>query len=265
MNYGKNSEQNQANNGRQGNTTIKVDNPFLPASVQQAMIAGGIPSITVGVSGMGNMVPGDVTLKNYEKAISQNYIQNYRQLMRGVFALDGAYSLFGNDWTLEAYAQHSGVRERQYAPYNTYNQNYANAIDPVLVTATGPNSLGAGNAAQATAVRNALTAAGAHVPAVGEIACRSALTATSWGTTTNSFGYQVIQPGGLMAGCVPLNLFGTGNASQAALNYVAPGRTNRRDHGPGALPDKPGGVCRLDLRRTALGFARRQHRDGDRI
>ena len=227
LNYGKNSEQNQANNGRQGNTTIKVDNPFLPASVQQAMIAGGIPSITVGVSGMGNMVPGDVTLKSYEKAISQNYIQNYRQMMRGVFTLDGAYRLFGNDWTWEAYAQHSGVRERQFAPYNTYNQNYANAIDPVLVTATGPNSLGGGNAAQATAVRNALTGAGAHVPAVGEIACRSALTATSWGTTTNSFGYQVLQPGGLMAGCVPLNLFGTGNASQAALNYVAPGRTNR--------------------------------------
>lgn len=226
LNYGKNSEQNQANNGRQGNTTIRVDNPFLPASVQQAMIAGGMPSITVGVSGMGNMVPGDVTLKNYEKAISQNYIQNYRQLMRGVFTLEGGYRLFGRNWTWEAYAQHSGVRERQFAPYNTYNQNYANAIDAVLVTATGPNSLGGGNPAQATAVRNALTAAGAHVPAVGEIACRSALTATSWGTTTNAFGYQVIQPGGLMAGCVPLNLFGTGNASQAALNYVAPGRTN---------------------------------------
>ena len=29
-----------------------------------------------------------------------------------------------------------------------------------------------------------------------------------------------------MAGCVPLNLFGEGNTSQAALNYIAPGRVN---------------------------------------
>ncbi len=226
LNYGKNSEQNQANNGRQGNTTIKVDNPYLPSSVQQAMIAGGIPSITVGVSGMGNMVPGDVTLKNYEKAISQNFIQNNRELKRGVFTLEGGMKLFGKNWTWESYAQHSSVRETQRAPYNTYNVNYANAIDPVLVTATGPNSLGGGNAAAAATVRNALTTAGAHVPVVGEIACRSALTATSWGTNINSFGYNVIQPGGLMAGCEPLNLFGSGNASQAGLNYVAPGRQN---------------------------------------
>jgi outer membrane receptor protein involved in Fe transport len=191
------------------------------------MIAAGIPSITVGVSAMGNMLPGQVTMKNYEKAVAQNFIYNNRQLMRGVFTLDGAVNLFGEDWTWEAYAQHSGVRERQFAPYNTYDRNYSNAIDAVLVQASGPNSLGGGNAATATAVHNALTAAGAHVPAVGEIACRSALTQTSWGTTTNQFGYSVIQPGGLMAGCEPLNLFGSQNASQAALNYVGAGRTNR--------------------------------------
>jgi iron complex outermembrane receptor protein len=36
----------------------------------------------------------------------------------------------------------------------------------------------------------------------------------------------VIQPGGLSPGCVPINLFGDGTVSQAALNYIAPGRQN---------------------------------------
>jgi iron complex outermembrane receptor protein len=36
----------------------------------------------------------------------------------------------------------------------------------------------------------------------------------------------VVQPGGSVFGCVPLNVFGDGNTSQAALNYIAPGRTN---------------------------------------
>jgi len=228
LNYGKNNEENQANNGRAGNNTIFVDNPYLPANIRDAMIAGGIPSISVGVANLGNVTPGNVTLKNYQQAVSQNFIYNNRELRRGVFTLDGALSLFGGeDWTWEAYIQHSSVRETQQAPYNTYNVNYSNAIDPVLVQATGPNSLGAGSATQAAAVRTALTAAGAHVPQVGEIACRSALTATDWGVSQNAFGFTVIKPGGLMAGCEPLNILGTSNATMAGLNYIAPGRVNR--------------------------------------
>jgi iron complex outermembrane recepter protein len=228
LNYGWNAENNQANNGRQSAQTIPIDNPFIPAPVLAQMIAGGVPNITLGTAAIENLTNHrDVSMFNLSKAIGQNYVQNYRQLMRGVFTLTGAYRIFGQDWSWEAYAQNSSVRERQFALYNTYNQNFSNAIDAVTVQASGPNSLGSGNAVTATAVRNALTAAGAHVPQVGEIACRSALTATSWGTTTNAAGFAVIKPGGLMAGCVPLNLFGDGNVSQAALDYIAPGRLDK--------------------------------------
>jgi iron complex outermembrane recepter protein len=226
LNFGKNSEKNHANAGRKGNTTIKSDNPFIPASVQAQLVAGGISSFTLGTSTTNNIDPHNVNFATYEKAIGLNMVQNDRQLMRGVFTLDGGYHLFGEDWSWTAYGQNSTVRERQKTPYNTYNQNYANAIDAVTVTAAGANSLGGGNAVLAAQVRSALTAAGATVPSVGSIACRSALTATSWGTFTNAAGYQQIQPGGLMAGCEPLNLFGDGNTSQAALNYIAPGRLN---------------------------------------
>ena len=227
LNYGWNSEQNQANNGRHQSFPIAIDNAFLPASVQAQMIAGGIPSLTLGTGGVENLTPSNITLKNYGLGIGQNYIQNYRQLMRGVFTLNGVFHLFGEDWSWEGYAQNTSVRERQYAPFNTLTGAYANAVDAVTVTATGRNSLGGGNAALAAQVRAALTASGVPVPAVGSIACRSALTATSWGITQNSAGFNILQPGGLAPGCVPLDLFGNGNTSQAALNYIAPGRLNR--------------------------------------
>ena len=118
-------------------------------------------------------------MRNLVQAIGQNYVQNYRQLMRGVFTLNGGYKLFGEDWSWNAYAQNSAVRERQWARLNTMTTNYGNAIDAVVVQPTGPDSLGGGNPATATAVRNVLTAAGVPIPAVGSIACRSTLTQTS--------------------------------------------------------------------------------------
>src|SRR6185503_2281714 len=65
---------------------------------------------------------------------------------------------------------------------------------------------------------------GVPIPQVGSIARRSTLTQTLYGTFTASSGFQAVQPGGLAPGCSPLNLFGEGVTSQAALNYVAPGR-----------------------------------------
>ncbi|HEY1859066.1 MAG TPA: TonB-dependent receptor plug domain-containing protein, partial [Gemmataceae bacterium] len=219
LNYGWNAEQNQANNGRRSTQTIQVDNAFLPAQIQQQMISQGIPNISLGTSAIENLTNiKDVSMFNLSKAIGQNYIQNYRQLARGVFTLTGDYHIFGQDWSWNAYAQQSGVRERQWARYNTFNQNFSNAVDSVVVQANGPNSVTPAAAA-------ALQAQHVAVPAVGSIACRSALTATSWGITQNGSGQNVIQPGGLMPGCVPLDLFGDGTVSQAALNYIAPGRT----------------------------------------
>jgi len=227
LNYGWNAEENQANDGRQANYTIKADNAFIPASLQAQMAAQGIPSFTLGSAAIENLTnTKDVSMFNLSKAIGQNYVANYRQLMRGVFTLTGNYKLFGEDWSWNGYAQNSSVRERQWARYNTMNVAINNATDAVVVQATGANSVGGGNAALATQVKGILTAAGVPVPQVGSIACRSTLTATAYGTTTNAAGFQVLQPGGLAPGCVPLNLFGDGTVSQAALNYVAPGRYN---------------------------------------
>jgi iron complex outermembrane receptor protein len=230
LNYGWNVENNIANNGRQANYTIQRDNAFIPQSIRDQMTAGGISSFTLGSGAIENLTNHrEVSMFNLSKSIGQNYIQNYRQLMRGVFTLTGSYSIFGEDWSWEGYAQNSTVRERQKAPYNTMNININNAVDSVVVTATGANSLGGGNAANAAVVRSILTNAGVPIPAVGSIACRSTLTSTQYGVTTSpTSGFQVLQPGGYQIGCQPLNLFGDNTVSQAALNYVAPGRLDPR-------------------------------------
>jgi outer membrane receptor protein involved in Fe transport len=258
LNYGWNAENNQANNGRQQQLNIKSDNAFIPSVVQQQLAAGGIPSFSLGTAAIENWTNHrDVSFANIYKTIAQNYVQNYRQMMRGVFTLTGGYHLFGSDWSWNAYAQNSSVRERQWARYNTINTNFANAVDAVVVTATGPNSIGGGGAllSSSTAgwdprlnggaggvrlMNGTVVGAGTTidsivrsnyafqkqaVPSVGSVACRSALTAVAYGTTTSaSTGFQVVQPGGTNFGCVPLNVFGDGNTTQAALNYIAPGR-----------------------------------------
>lgn len=227
LNYGEN-DASSTSSGRAGNVTIRNDNAFIPASVRTIMTNNGIANFTLGTSAAGNIDPYHPSLSGAHDAIGLSLVRVQRQLTRGVFTLEGAYKLFDQDWSWKAYGQNSVVRQVERLPYAVIAQNYSNATDAVVVTATGANSLGGGNAATATAVRNALTAANTHIPQVGEIACRSSLTSTSWGTTTDpATGITSVVSGGLTPGCQPLNLFGTGVASEAALNYIAPGRVNR--------------------------------------
>lgn len=264
LNYGENDAESTSS-GRAGNVIIRNDNAFIPASVKAIMTANGIPSFTLGTSAAGNIDPYHPTLGTANKAIGLSLVQVHRQLMRGVFTLEGGFRLFDQDWTWKAYAQNSTVRQVERLPYNVIAQNYSNATDAIVVTATGANSLGGGNAALATQVRNALAAANTHVPQVGEIACRSSLTATAWGTTTDpATGITSVLPGGLTPGCQPLNLFGTGVIQEAALNYIAPGRTNRL-RGPRLLVYGPSGILRLGIGRTALGIAGRPYGGCDRL
>jgi outer membrane receptor protein involved in Fe transport len=86
----------------------------------------------------------------------------------------------GDDWSWNAYAQHGESRVHTVLLNNVLKSNYNNAVDAVTVTAANVGTSG--------------------LP-VGSIACRSSLT-----NPTN--------------GCSPLDVFGTGNASQAAINYI---------------------------------------------
>lgn len=97
--------------------------------------------------------------------------------------LRGVFSLdgsLGNDWSWNSYYQHGESRIHTDVLHDVINANMTNAVDAVYVTAANVGASG--------------------LP-IGSIACRSTLT-----NPTN--------------GCQPLDVFGNGVASQAAVNYV---------------------------------------------
>jgi outer membrane receptor protein involved in Fe transport len=214
-NYGK------IDNPRVTNVTVKPDNAYLDPVLAAQMVAGGIPSLTVSSTNTVNLPIANTIIPSFatlQQGFGEGVTLTQRQMMRGVFTLEGA---LGNDWSWNAYAQHSEVRERMHLTNNLLTPNYNNAVDAVRVTAAGSNSVTPAAAA-------ALVAAGAPVPQVGSIACRSSLTATSWGVIPPATpgGQPKMSAGGLSPLCVPLDVFGTNVASQEAINYVAPGFTN---------------------------------------
>jgi len=190
LNYGQNFEENVASDLK-SSVTVKSDNAYIPASIQASMIAGGITSFTLVTDNLNNNLNpgGPYSILNLAGSLGDPINNNTRQLMRGVFTLDGA---LGEDWSWNAYIQHSQIREGQTNPNDVLKSLYTNAVDAVVVTAAGADAAVAGSGL-----------------AVGSIQCRSTLT-----NPTN--------------GCQPLDVFGTNNASAGALNYVQPGRSGNR-------------------------------------
>ncbi len=105
MNYGYFTGKGDAQSFQQLSLTIKPDNAFLPASVAAAMVAGGIPSFTMGTLNGNNFNNNTVTGDNYTRqaagALAPATTYNHRQLMRAVFTLDG--TLGYPDWSRNSY------------------------------------------------------------------------------------------------------------------------------------------------------------------
>lgn len=184
LNYGKSfSKNNSYVYNRYSNVPINVaDNPFLPASVRTAAQNAGYSYLYLGTNNMNNM---GTTGAHF----TDNSLSNEAQSLgipvstnrRQLFR--GVFSLdgsIGDNWSWNAYAQHGLARVRTVVVNNVLKSNYNNAVDAVTVTGANVGTSG--------------------LP-IGSIACRSTLT-----NPTN--------------GCQPLNVFGVGNASQAAINYI---------------------------------------------
>ena len=95
--------------------------------------------------------------------------------MRGVFTLEGAIN---DNWSWNAYAQGSEVRERQIVANDPLNANLGFATDAVTVTAAN---------------------VGTSALQIGSIQCRA-----------------LLQGNPAAAGCAPLDVMGEGVASRAA-------------------------------------------------
>jgi outer membrane receptor protein involved in Fe transport len=184
------------------NLTIHGDNAFIPAALQSTLQNTGIPSFTLGTLNVNNYnlqtASGSDLYRNANDQLAPGIYHNRRNLMRGVFGLDGT---LGGDWSWKADIESSGARYSVHTQGEPITANLLNAIDSVVVTPANVGTSG--------------------LP-LGSIACRSTLT----GKQVTS-GFVTSQPG-----CIPLNVFGTGVASPAAIAYVTGASTGSRayDH-----------------------------------
>ncbi|HEX4636983.1 MAG TPA: hypothetical protein VH189_12420, partial [Rhizomicrobium sp.] len=198
LNYGLSSERS-GGAFRLSAVTIRPDNAFLPAPIAAAFgtLSNGFNAAT-GASGTAAapsqaIVVGTLNLNNLP---ADSYSINAVCMTVGIPCNDnhralmrGVFSLegrLGEDWIWNGYIQHSGVRERQVVHNNSLTPRYNFATDAVRVTAANQGSSG--------------------LP-IGSIQCRALLMGNP-----------------AAGGCQPLDILGTGVASDAALLYVNPGR-----------------------------------------
>ncbi len=191
MNYGYFTGKGDAQSFQQLGAVVKADNAFLPASVQQAMIAGGIPSFSIGWLNGNNFNNNTVTKDNYTTmaagALAPATTYNRRQLIRAVFTLDGS---LGSDWLWNTYFSHSQTRFWVRTNGVPVIANLTAAQDAVFVTPANRGNSGF---------------------ALGSIVCRSSLP----GQAPVVVGKVTAAPG-----CVPVNEIGEGLVSAAGVRYA---------------------------------------------
>ncbi|WP_242653586.1 TonB-dependent receptor domain-containing protein [Sphingomonas jatrophae] len=101
---------------RQGNLTIRGDNAFIPASVQQRLAAAGLTSLTLGTT------TGD---------IGQIRVRNTRELTRWAVGGDGRFDIGEGTWRWDAYYQRSRNEIESTAGNNVIVARFLQATDAV--------------------------------------------------------------------------------------------------------------------------------------
>ena len=142
----------------------------------------------------------------------QNCGYYHKQLMRGVFTLEG---VIGDAWSWNSYIQWGQARVKENIA-NTINVRFNNALDAVRVTSGNVGTSGL---------------------AIGSIQCRAllnnslvALLPTAQFTTAGAAALGVTSLGEL-AGCSPFNPFGEGEMTNATKNYIKPGLNPAKNPG----------------------------------
>jgi len=183
LNYGKSfSEDNSYAANRFGTVTIQRDNAYLNPSIGARMDALGITNFSLGTSNLNNLATsGAHLIGNSLSAEAQSLGVPVSTNRRQLFR--GVFNLdgsLGGNWSWNAYYQHGESRVNTVVINNIFTPNYNLAVDAVQVT---PGNVGASGLA------------------IGSVACRSTLTDPA-------------------NGCQPLDLFGVGVASPAAIAYI---------------------------------------------
>jgi outer membrane receptor protein involved in Fe transport len=101
---------------------IRIDNPFIPASVRAAMVASNLTSFQLGT---------------YNTDWPQLGADNKRTTNRVSVGLDGKFNLFDKPWTWNAYYTYGSTKAAVRYPNSPTRSRYALAIDAVVDPATG--------------------------------------------------------------------------------------------------------------------------------
>ena len=108
---------------KQGNLTIQCDNAYLPASITAGCASNNISNFKYGTA-------------NAEFPANIN-VHPTRTQRRFVVGADGRFTLFGKNWSYDAYAEHGENTTVIYVKDITLNPRYNFAIDAVRDPATG--------------------------------------------------------------------------------------------------------------------------------
>jgi outer membrane receptor protein involved in Fe transport len=130
VNYGESRARNNSTPATwYGTLPISIENPYLPQSIRDTMADLGLSSINLGTTSITNLSRGHYSLDGFvNDTIGVPVSVQTRELMRGVFSLDGR---IGTDWTWNAYYQHGEVKSRIETDSNVVTQRYRYATDAV--------------------------------------------------------------------------------------------------------------------------------------
>jgi outer membrane receptor protein involved in Fe transport len=194
LNYGKDYTQNTGTTAEKlGNLTIQSDNAYIPASVKAIMTANGITSFSMGTTDMNNVNVHDFTPADAALSLGIPVNREWRQMMRGVFSLDGT---LGEDWGWNAYYQY-GI-----------NKTALRVIANTLLSGTGGASGRVDLASDAVVVTAANV--GTSGLTLGSVACRSVTADPTVSAVNRAAG----------VGCKPLDVFGIGVADPHAIAWI---------------------------------------------
>jgi len=183
-------------------TTIQADNPFIPAAIRGAIVPD---ALSLGIFGDVGFLPDGVLVSrdNFDLGVRGEYAE--RDTWRGVLGFDGQLT---DNLKYEVSYVYGQTKTRFLSTNYRLRDRYFAAIDAVdqgAFTTGTPN---------------------------GNIVCRSSLDPTAPGNDPNGIiigadTAPITFTPGANSGCVPLNIFGEGSPSAAALDWINVDLENR--------------------------------------
>lgn len=184
------NQQGQASFDNVPQAPIFADNAFLREDVRQTLQDAGITQLN---------------LRRFNTDLGFREEFTNRQTARGVVGLRGAFEGFGRTFDYDLFANYGRTTVERVNENNRIDETWFAAIDAVAVSQEDIDNI----------VDGSFFAGGISA---GDIVCRSTLLAAQGQTPLLANG--AVAPDFAVNDCVPANIIGNGNISQAAIDFI---------------------------------------------